>query len=96
MPHISKTPWYVSGELPDLIIRAKGGTFVAGMGRANAQANANLIAASPRLLEACKFAHRIFNGHTGKPGDAITGIEFEQRAAALDSLQAAIREAVGG
>lgn len=46
-----------------------------------------------KLLAAAKFAHRIFDGHSGRPGDAITDIEFGQREVALEQLRDAILKA---
>ena len=53
------------------------------------------IKAHPAMLAALEKAHRLFGGHTGAPGDAVTGIEIEQRAYMLDTISAAIRAARG-
>lgn len=46
-----------------------------------------------RLVAEVEQATRLFGGHTGAPGDAVTGIEIEQRAYMLDALRARVAPA---
>lgn len=92
-------PWYVSTKNPRRVIEsgprratlaivsAKGVTF--GGEQAEAEANARLIAAAPKLLEALKLAYRHLNGG----GDSLTPIEHAQAHALA---RKAIADAEGG
>lgn len=60
-----------------------------------ALANAKLFAVAPNMLELLKIALRHFGGHQGGPGDAITGIEREQRLNTLDQIHDLVAKAEG-
>mgnify|MGYP001574667816 CR=1 FL=1 len=83
--------WEVWADYP----KPGGGTVPLKLCEYLTEANARLFAASPALLAVVKQAYRIFGGHTGKPGDPITGIEYEQRANMLDAMHALLARVRG-
>ena len=82
-------PWHVDDEHGSLVIR--NGGLVADIGPANKEANAKLIAASPRLLDALRDLIQWADAVIGEPDKAMGEQTYGNKVikAAVAAIEAA-------